>query len=309
MNQTAYQRAFVQSAVGHVTVIAIALVATLITQCARPVLPEEMITNVAILAGPQADGEMGAPPLEAARPDNEPPAPTPPPAPAPDPTPIREPDPVPVREPDPPKIKEPDKPAEKIPEKLPDPPKKPDPPKPEPPKPEPPKPEPPKPDIKKPKEIVRSTNIVTRKIDTASTEKPKGPQKSALTDSQIKALMAAGLPPSRSGGAGFGGGPPGSIATGTPSSGAELYKAGLKVKLFNAWQRPAGVDGLLTVIRVSIGRSGEVISTSMTRRSGNPSMDNSALDAVRNCRPAPLPAGLQAPFVLDVEFDASGIGV
>ena len=114
---------------------------------------------------------------------------------------------------------------------------------------------------------------------------------------------------SKNGGAGWGNGPPGSIARGTPSGALDMYKATLKTKLYNAWARPPGVEGLLTTIRISIAGNGVIVDADITRRSGNAKMDDSAMQAVRSVRPGPLPEGVRAPYALDVEFDASGVSV
>lgn len=308
MSATTYQRAFLESTLGHAAVALLAVAILFLSQCMRPVEPAEEFVAVAILAGPASDGELGAPSPdaktdqdknEAAAAPVQQKAPPPPPPP---PEVVKTPDVPPIREPEDVKIPEVPKPDDKP--KVEDKPKVADKPKPE---------DKPKPPETKPErhQVRVQTNkvIVAQNKPSESKDKKTTKASTQLSKAQIDALLTSGLNLSKGGGAGWGGGPPGSIARGTPSSLLNMYKATLKAKLYNAWMRPPGVEGLMTTIRITIVRNGTIVSSQITRRSGHPAMDESALQAVRSVKPGPLPEGVDAPYTLDVEFDASGVSV
>ena len=285
-HESFFPRALLQSAFGHIAIFGLIALILFLSDFFHPVQPAEKIIEFSIVPGIQSAGEIGAPHPEAVH-ENAPPAPRPPDPPQQ----IKEPSPVKIEDtPKPPVVpKPPDKPIVKdVPHHE----------------------EPPKPEKHQVK--VNTNKVITiaqNKPEPQPQNKPKKPQGTPLTDTQIKALLASGLPISKHGGAGIGGGPPGSIATGTPSGAMDLYKAALKARLYNAWTRPAGVEGLLTVIQISIARDGSIISMNITRKSGSGPMDESALQSVRIVRPAPLPPGADAPHQFDIEFDANGVSV
>lgn len=291
MNAPSFQRALVESTVGHFVVAGLAAFILTIAQCARPLQPDEVLMDVALIAGPKSAGEEGAPPPEPAAPENKPapvvPAPPPPPPPEPVTPPIVEPKPVeipkPVEPPKPPKPVEKPKPEERTPPR-----------------------DTPPPSVHQVKVNTNRVVLLNKPAETPPNTS-KTPPKNNLSKEVL--AMLQGMKPSKAGGAGVGGGPPGSIARGTPSSGMDIYKAMLKVKIMNAWSKPPGAEGLLTIVHISIARDGTILSARITRRSGNDLLDNSAMQALRDVRPAPLPAGVDAPYDFDVEFEASGVRV
>ncbi len=296
-----FQRAFVQSTVGHVVIFGCALLAMFLSQFFTPVQPVEAPIEVAIIAGPKAAGEFGTPSPDAKTEENVPPQNiAPPPAPPEQPK-IEEPI---IKEPPPVKIVEPPKPPEVI--KQPEPQKPPEVVK---------QPEPPKQPEKPKHQVEVHTNTVLivlpkpqQKIQTASSDSKK-PTKSP-TSEQIAKLLGKDLPISKNGGAGFDhNAAPGSIARGTPSGAMDLYHAKLKANLYNAWIRPAGIEGLMTSVHISIARDGHFISARITRRSGNEQMDNTVMQAIRSITPMPLPPEANAPFEDDLNFEASGASV
>lgn len=292
-----YEKALAESAIGHVVFIALAGLILAVSQCARPAAPMQDVIEVALFSGPPSVGGFGAPPPDAV--PEQPPAPAPAPAP-PAPPPVAEPQ---IKEPPPVRIEEPPKQVVPEPEAIKEPPKD--------------KPvvrEPPPPEPEKPKkhEVNVSKKIVQVAAPKNATVKPPANKKAGtpLTADEVKKLMGLNLPPSQNGGVGLRGDPRNTgVERGREGSAMELYKAALKARLYNAWQRPAGVEGLRTVIRLSIARDGTFISATLLRSSGHEQMDSSALQAVRAVRPVPLPAGADAPYPLEVEFDASGVSV
>lgn len=283
-----YQRALTESMIGHVAVLLLACVTLAISSWVRPAEPVEEVIEIALFSGPVKAGGLGAPPPDAV--PEQPPAP-----PAPAPPRIEEPE---IKEPPPVRIEEP-KPPDPAPvkETVPDNPvveKKPEPP-----------PKPPK------HEVQVSTKVV--KVDAPKNASPPEKKKvigTLLTAAEVAKLLNKGLPESRNGGVGLRGDPRSTgIETGREGTEMEIYKAALKARLYNAWQRPAGVEGLRTDIQLSIARNGSFISAVIVRRSGNEAMDSSALQAVRTVAPTPLPASTAAPYTIKVEFDASGVSV
>ena len=297
MKRTPYQRAFIQSTIGHLFALLAGIVALMLSQCAQHAPPEQIIPVVAIVDGLPQDGELGAPPPDAETDAHEntppPPAPRPEPEP-PKPEPIPEP-PKPAPVPEPPKpapIEEP-KPAPVA-----------EVPKPVPPKPVPPKPEPLKHQVKV------NTNVVVRRVAPAPTQVASTGTRARTTLSrdQLKNLLAAGLPRSTSGGAGFGGGRPGSVASGAASGAQELYRRSLEVRLHNNWTMPQPDPNLHTVVRLVIARDGTMTSSRIVRGSGDNAWDASVMSAVRMTRPAALPSTMEAPYEVEFtfEYDRSG---
>jgi len=174
-----------------------------------------------------------------------------------------------------------------------------------------PRPEPPKP-VEPPKHQVKvSTNPVVRRVvapaptQVASTGTRA---RTTLTRDQLKNLLTAGLPRSTSGGAGFGGGRPGSVASGAASGAQELYRRSLEIKLHNNWTMPQPDPNLRTVVRLVIARDGTMTSSRVVRGSGDNAWDASVMTAVHATRPAPLPSGVEAPYEVEFtfEYDRSG---
>lgn len=60
------------------------------------------------------------------------------------------------------------------------------------------------------------------------------------------------------------------------------------------WSRPAGLQGLYCTIHVELAPSGQVLSASVTKSSGNSLFDQSAVSAVYTASPLPLPQDMSA---------------
>jgi outer membrane biosynthesis protein TonB len=284
-----FPRAVVQSTLGHLLIYGIGIVILLASSFFKHVEPAETPIEVAILAGPQSAGEFGRPAADTPHQESPQQIVTPPP-----PAPVN-PEP-PIAEPPPIKISEPPK--------SPDDSKQPDKPVAEPPKPE------------KPKHVVQVNTNILRVAQNIPAPMPQPPannnSKRFSPPKNLGKILGQGLetlPVSKNGGAGFGGGAPGSIARGTPGSAMDLYKAALKAKLYNAWQRPAGCDGFMTGVRVSIARDGSIVSSSITRRSGNGPMDESVIQTIHAVHPARLPSGTESPYTIDLDFNSSGVSL
>lgn len=198
----------------------------------------------------------------------------------------------------------PAKPLEPLPEKPPEPAVAAKPPEPPPPKVVP--IEPPKPKIvKKPKPKKPSPAVKIGKPKVAPrTPKVKAPDQAKITEALAKIdtqleererQLKEPSPPTApagttTGGPGGVGSPAGKINARDP--GYARYQSAVRSKIIRNWVRThAGgeTQKLRASIRVRINASGTVISKSFSKRSGDPSFDNSALRAVERASPFPPP--------------------
>jgi protein TonB len=183
---------------------------------------------------------------------------------------------------------------------------------PEPPKPD--KPPEPKPLEPKPTEIpkeikpVKTNTLVkaseikvsTNRIKIAQ-NKPKpqdtGPK---LTEAQIKALLAAGIPKGD--------------FTSIPGGGSpdlfSAYYLMMRGVMYDAWQQPSGLagSGLYATVKFRVLRDGSITERTMTRRSGNSLLDDSVLRAANSVRRLrPLPTAYQGNYKdITVDFELTG---
>ncbi len=71
----------------------------------------------------------------------------------------------------------------------------------------------------------------------------------------------------------------------------------IQQQVLNFWVRPRGYyRGLSCIIEIRLGPGGEVTSVQIIERSGNFVFDNSALKAIRNASPLPVPADIFDTF-------------
>lgn len=199
---------------------------------------------------------------------------------------------APESEPEPPDTKPPE-PQDSIPEppppppdNIPEPAKKPDPPKTEAPKPpDPPKPKPPK-VIKQNKRVERTT--------TPTPSVQKGPK---LTAKEIEDLIKKGAKI----------GTHTSIPDDPESQKLGAYSNHVRDRLYAAWQQPEALKnlpGLMAIVQITIQQDGRVGNGKIVKSSGNSTMDESVLKAVRTVKALrALPAGIKGPVDLDVEFE------
>ena len=199
---------------------------------------------------------------------------------------------APESEPEPP-APQPPEPQESIPEpppppppdNIPEPTKKPEPPKPEAPKP----PDPPKP--KSPKDI-RQNKRVNRPAPSTP-EVPKGPK---LTDKEIDDLIKKGAKI----------GTHTSIPDNLDDQKLGAYSNHVRDRLYAAWQQPEALKnlpGLITAVEITIQQDGRVGNGKILKSSGNATMDESVLKAVRTVKAMrALPAGIKGPIALPIEF-------
>ena len=74
------------------------------------------------------------------------------------------------------------------------------------------------------------------------------------------------------------------------ASEVDKYKILIRQRVSRSWNRPVGIaKGLKCVVRVRLTPSGEVLSASVVRSSGNPIFDRSVEYAVYKAAPLPLP--------------------
>ena len=201
-----------------------------------------------------------------------PPAAPEPPPPAPEPPAPTPPAPVPEPPPPPPKDDIPE------PEKQPEPKKE---------TPKPPAPEKPKP---KPHTVVRQTNRVVR----GPTPQPKGP---VLSDKEIADLIKKGAKI----------GTTTSIPDDAAAQALGAYSNHVRDRLYAAWQQPESLKnlpGLVTSVQITIQQDGRVGNGKIIQSSGNATMDDSVLKAVRTVKAMrALPTGVKGPVTLDIEFE------
>jgi len=192
-----------------------------------------------------------------------------------------------------------------IPQIEPEPEPEPEPPKPTPvpePEPEPikepiPDPKPKKEEVKK-KEIKVNTNKVVRK------DLPKpAPDKPKLSEAELKKLLSSGLPTSSNPGGSSG-------AIGTPSE-LGTYYGTIQAILYQAWDKPPGVSGLKTTVRIRIAKNGAITSPSVVGRSGSVAMDDSVMSAVRRVSTLPrLPASVREAYIdVTIDFESTGLSM
>jgi len=91
---------------------------------------------------------------------------------------------------------------------------------------------------------------------------------------------------------GTGGGGSGRHSGGGGGDNYNKYISQIRSKITRNWRRPPEIDnGLTTSLRVKLFPGGAVADVSVTRSSGNPVYDRSALDAVKKASPLPVPKG------------------
>lgn len=181
------------------------------------------------------------------------------------------------------------------------------------PEPEKPKPEIKKPDVKKPE--VKKPEPRKNKIETSQTL-VKRPTKSrtklsaeeiqrlldrggkigkpTLTDAQLRSLMNSTT----------------KFGSGSPMTREMLYLELVRQTLYRAWNQPTqiGIAGLVTQVELSLNPDGAVASSRLIGGSGNSTMDESVMRAVRSVRRI---QGIPAEFALShrripVAFELTG---
>jgi colicin import membrane protein len=182
-------------------------------------------------------------------------------------------------------------PKQQPPKPKPEPPKpkteppKPEPPKPEPPKPEPPKPkpEPPKPEPPKPKPEVKPAP--TKPAPTPpkpipapakSTPSKQSNREAALAKIAQEELATPDAAPQQA------------QATEVKGELSASFVALIQKTVVNSWSRPPSArNGMECELAVQLVPTGEVVSVSVTRSSGNAAFDNSAVNAVKKAAAFP----------------------
>jgi len=177
-------------------------------------------------------------------------------------------------------------PAPKKPEPKKPEPKKPEPKKPEPKKPEPKKPEPKPPEPKKPepKPAPKPTPKPTTKTEPKPAPKPEPkpqpkPAPSSARDelARIAAEELSTVTPQQPQAAATA-----TEATATASEISASFVALIQQTVVNYWSRPPSArNGMEVELAIQLVPTGEVVSVTIIRSSGNPAFDNSAVNAVR----------------------------
>ena len=152
------------------------------------------------------------------------------------------------------------------------------------------RPKPPKDPPKKPPKKIEKGKRVTRKTPVASPVKPK--EKQTLTDEEIRKWLNRGAKIGET--------------TSLPKNEMSLNASILQNALYAAWQRPptSSAGSRSVAVEFDIASNGRLSNPKIVTSSGSPVMDQSVLDAVRNCLPV---RGLSAEFIkafprLSVEF-------
>ena len=85
------------------------------------------------------------------------------------------------------------------------------------------------------------------------------------------------------------------------------YSNHVRDRLYAAWRQPEALKnlpGLIAVVEITIQQDGRVTDGRILRSSGNSTMDDSVLKAVRTVKALrALPAGIKGPVDLEVEFE------
>jgi len=85
------------------------------------------------------------------------------------------------------------------------------------------------------------------------------------------------------------------------------YSNHVRDRLYAAWQQPESLKnlpGLVTSVQITIQQDGRVGNGKIIQSSGNATMDDSVLKAVRTVKAMrALPTGVKGPVTLDIEFE------
>lgn len=188
------------------------------------------------------------------------------------------------------------KPEEKAPEPEPEPPPEPEPVIPEPvPEPKKPEPEPKKEEAKKPEKqkVIRQTNVVTRTFAANAPVAKDNP----LSEAEIAALLKKGARLSDKT----------SIPTSAAMAELGAYNNHVRDRLYAAWIQPAGLQnlpGMTCDAQITVEPNGKISSYSVTRGSGNSTMDQSVKDALKSVPSLkPLPAGIKTAQKITITFE------
>ena len=158
------------------------------------------------------------------------------------------------------------------------------------------------PDKKKPDEKKKETSkikVSTNKITKAKSKANDKSKKPALTQAEIRQLLASGIP------MGPGGGGQGVGTTSGEVSALSWYYALVRAQMYEAWDQPGGLSGagLVTQVRIRVQRDGTITSRELARRSGNSLMDDSVMKAVNAVsRLKPLPPDVPGSYK-DITID------
>ncbi len=109
---------------------------------------------------------------------------------------------------------------------------------------------------------------------------------------------------------GTGGGGTGRHSGGGGGKNYDKYISQIRSRITRNWHKPAEVGGgLITELRVKLFPGGEVREVTVTRSSGNPVYDRSALDAVKKASPLPVPrdSGFDKFRSFKLKFSPTGI--
>ena len=160
-----------------------------------------------------------------------------------------------------------------------------------------PKKEEPKPKLATKNQIKVSTNKVKRATST-----PPNKNQPKLSEAEIRKLLASGIPASSSGG-----------SVGNASE-MDWYYALVRADMYEAWEQPSGAGtmvGLVAQVSINVMRDGTITSRSLSRSSGNSTMDASVMKAVnRVYRLKPLPgsfSGSSKNITIDFELTRTGM--
>ena len=166
--------------------------------------------------------------------------------------------------------------------------------KPPPPKPPEPKPVPPKDAIPEPKPKPPTPKPPAPKPPAP---KPEPPKPKPLSEAQLKDILNRSFKPS-------------DLARALPPSTGQFdwYYDQLREILYGAWLRPRSLSkhsGLVTVVVIRVFRDGTLGKRELRKSSGNPLMDQTAMDAVKSVsRVDPLPRGLGSAYEdITVDFE------
>ncbi len=124
----------------------------------------------------------------------------------------------------------------------------------------------------------------------------------------IEGRLAAAVNSVKIGPVGSGPGPATGRGGGTPSEFAEYYMM-LSSRLYEVWEIPGqATPSMTTVVMVHVTRDGSLSFVKIVKGSGNPVMDQSAVEAVNKVRKVdPLPEAMGGSRDLTVTFKPVGV--
>ena len=135
-------------------------------------------------------------------------------------------------------------------------------------------------------------------------KKPAPSTRRALSESELKKMLSAGLPGTVSSAPGPGAGP-GSGGGGVYSPFASYYNQ-IRAAMYEAWQQPSsltGRKGMIVTVEIRVQRDGRITSKKIISSSGNTQMDDSVARALEAVTRLPeLPAGMGG-FYKDIIID------